>query len=170
VVALLVLAGCEALRSDSENAQRRARAEREERLAGMRAATAQTTAGHRLEGQALTELLSEHTHVSEFQQDPSGRRTRYVEYRYYAAGGRFVYLNNEWAIDPAGNPEDRWRVDGPRLCVLNHAFSQDEHCYTLAVAPDGAVQFFIDEPGSEYHGLLTSVVRIVYEGPPRPDR
>jgi hypothetical protein len=54
--------------------------------------------------------------------------------------------------------------------VLNHAFSQDEHCYTLAVAPDGAVQFFIDEPGSEYHGLLTSVVRIVYEGPPRPDR
>lgn len=136
----------------------------------MRAATSQTTAGRRLEGQALTDLLSGRTHVSEFQSDPSGRRARYVEYRYYAAGGHFVYLNNEWALDPAGNPEDRWRIDGPRLCVQSHAFGQDEHCYTVAVAPDGAVQFFIDEPGSEHHGLLTSVVRIVYEGPPRPER
>lgn len=165
-----MLAACEAFRSDSENAQRQARAERVERLAGMRAATEQTAAGQRLEGQALEKLLSGRTHVSEFQQNASGRRTRYVEYRYYAPGGRFVYLNNEWALDPAGNPNDHWRVDGPRLCVLNHAFGEDEHCYSLAVAADGAVQFFIDQPGSEYHGLLTSVVRIVYDGPPRPER
>jgi hypothetical protein len=169
-VALLVLTGCEIFRSDSENAQRRARAERQERLAGMRAATSQTPAGRYLEGRALTDLLSGRTHVSEFQQDPSGRRTRYVEYRYYAAGGRFVYVNNEWAVDPAGNADDHWRVDGPRLCVLNHAFTDKEQCYTVAVAPDGAVQFFIDEPGSESHGLLTSVVRFVYDGPPRAER
>ncbi|HWP64720.1 MAG TPA: hypothetical protein VNO26_02260 [Candidatus Limnocylindria bacterium] len=53
--------------------------------------------------------------------------------------------------------------------MLNHAFTQDEQCYTVAVAPDGAVQFFIDRPGSEYHGLLTSVVRITYAGPPRSE-
>jgi hypothetical protein len=169
LLAVVALAGCEAFSSDNANFQRRARAEREERLAGMRAATEQTPAGRRLDGDALRDLLQEKTHVSVFEMDPSGRRTRYVEYRYYAAGGRFVYLNNEWAVDPAGNPEDRWRVDGSRVCVLNHAFGQDEHCYQIAVAPDGAVQFYIDDPGSQYHGLLTSVVRIVYDGPPRPE-
>ena len=168
-VAVLALIGCEALSSDNANFQRRERAERQRRLVGMRAATEQTPAGRLLEGDALRDFLQEKTRVSVFEMDPSGRRTRYVEYRYYAAGGRFVYMNNEWAIDPAGNPDDRWRVDGPRLCVLNHSLSQDEHCYGVAVAPDGAVQFYIDDPGSEYHGLLTSVVRVVYDGPPRPE-
>ena len=86
-----------------------------------------------------------------------------------AKNGKLTNGTKNSATSPAGNPEDRWRVDGPRLCVLNHAFSQDEKCYSIAVAPDGAVQFFIDEPGSEYHGLLTSVVRTIYDGPPRPE-
>jgi hypothetical protein len=170
MLAVVALSACDALYSDSENFQRRARAEREVRLAGMRAATAQTPAGRRLEGEELRGLLAGKTHVSVFEQTPSGRHARYVEYRYYAAGGPFVYMNTEWATDPAGNPHDHWRVDGARLCVLNHAFGEDEHCYAVALAADGAVQFFIDDPGSEYHGLLTSVVRIVYDGPPRPER
>lgn len=166
---VLALASCEALSSDNANFQRQVRAERQRRLVGMRAATAQTPPGRRLEGDALRQFLEGKTHVSVFDRTPSGRRTRYVEQRYYGAGGRFVYVNNAWAIDPAGNPEDRWRVDGARLCVLNHAFARHEQCYTVAAASDGAVQFFIDEPGSEYHGLLTSVVRIVHDGPPRPE-
>jgi len=170
MLAVLAMSACDALRSDSENFQRRARAERERRLAGMRAATAQTPVGRRLEGEDLRRLLEGKTHVSVFEQTPSGRDARYVEYRHYAAGGRFVYVNTEWATAPAGNPDDRWRVDGARLCVLNHAFGQDERCYDVAVAPDGAVQFFIDDPGSQYHGLLTSVVHVVYDGPPRPEQ
>jgi hypothetical protein len=170
VLSVLALSACDALHSDSENFQRRARAEREARLAGMRAATAQTPVGRRLVGEDLRGLVEGKTHVSVFERTPSGRHARYVEYRYYAAGGRFVYVNTEWATDPAGNPDDRWRVDGARLCVLNHAFSEDERCYTVAVAPDGAVQFFSDDPGSEYHGLITSVVHVVYDGPPRPER
>lgn len=169
VLVLCTLAACEWTYSDNENFQRHARAERLRRLAGMRAATAQTTVGQRLEGEALLALLTDHTHVSVFDRTPSGQRKRYVEYRYYGPGGRFVYVNTEWAVNPDGNPDDRWRVDGPRLCVLNHALSQDEHCYTIAVAPDGRVQFFIDAPGEETHGLLTSVVSIVEEGPPRLD-
>ena len=167
-LASLALPACEAVLSDNENFQRRMRAERERRLVGMRAVTAQTPAGRRLEGDALRAQFEGRTYVSEFDRTPSGRRARYVEYKHYGAGGRFVYVNTEWATDPAGNPDDRWRVDGPRLCVLNRAFSQDEHCYTVSVAPDGAVQFWIDEPGSEYHGLLTSVVRTVRDGPPGP--
>lgn len=169
VLVLCALAACDWLYSDNANFQRHARAERQRRLAGMRAATAQTPVGRRLEGEALVAFLSDHTHVSVFDRTPSGQHKRYVEYRYYGPGGRFVYVNTEWAVNPDGNPEDRWRVDGRRLCVLNHALSQDEHCYTIAVAPDGRVQFFIDAPGDEFDGLLTSVVSIVEEGPPRPD-
>jgi hypothetical protein len=61
-------------------------------------------------------------------------------------------VNTEWALNHDGNPDDHWRVDGPRLCVLNHALSQDEHCYTIAVTPDGRVQFYIDAPGDEFDG------------------
>jgi hypothetical protein len=169
LLVLCTLVGCDAFYSDNENFQRHARAERQRRLAGMRAATAQTVVGRRLEGAALVAFLTDHTHVTVFDRTPSGQRQRYVEYRYYGPGGRFVYVNTEWALNPDGNPDDRWRVDGPRLCVLNHAFSQDEHCYTVAVAPDGRVQFFIDAPGEDSDGLITSVVSIVEEGPPRTD-
>jgi hypothetical protein len=169
VLVLCALAACDWLYSDNENFQRHARAERQRRLAGMRAATAQTTVGRRLEGEALVAFLTDHTHVSVFDRTPSGQHKRYVEYRYYGPGGRFVYVNTEWAVNPEGNREDHWRVDGPRLCVLNHSLSQDEHCYTIAVAPDGRVQFFIDAPGEESDGLLTSIVSIVEEGPPRLD-
>lgn len=168
VLVLCALAGCDLVYSDNASFQRRVRAERQRRLAGMRAATAETAVGRRLEGEALVAFLTDRTHVSVFDRTPTGQRTRYVEYRYYGRGGRFVYMNTAWAVSPEGNPDDHWRVDGPRLCVLNHALSRDEHCYTIAVAPDGRIQFYIDAPGDEFHGLLTSIVSIVEEGPPRP--
>jgi len=161
------LVACDAVYSDNANFQRQRRAERARRVAGMRAATAQTPTGGRLEGEALRTFLTGHTHVSVFERSPTGQRVRYVERRYYGPEGRFIYVNSAWATDPAGNPADRWRVDGPRLCVLNHALSQDEHCYTVAVTTEGHVQFFIDEPGDDAHGLLTSVVRVIEDEPPR---
>ena len=133
----------------------------------MRAGTAQTPEGTRVAGEALRALVSGRTHVSVFQESPSGRHERYVEYRYYAPGGRFVYINTAWATNPDGDPNDGWRVDGPRLCIMNHDFGPDEKCYTIAVTPEHHVQYFIDRPGAETHGLLTSVVTIVQEGRPQ---
>jgi len=167
LLAASTLAACDFTFSDNENFQRQHRKEMARRIAGMRAATAQTASGTRLDGDALRTLLTGRRHVSTFERTPSGRRARYVEQRYYGADGRFIYVNSEWATDPHGNPADRWRVDGPRLCVLNHALSRDEHCYTVAVTPEGHVQFYIDEPGSDADGLLTSVVRTIEDGPPQ---
>jgi drug/metabolite transporter superfamily protein YnfA len=164
----MALIGCEAFYSDNENFQRQSRAEHARRVAGMRAASAQTPVGTRLEGEGLRALLSGRTHVAVFGVSPSGRRERYVEYRYYAPGGQFVYVNTAWARDPKGNPSDRWRVDGPRLCVLNQAFTADEQCYTIAVTAKGHVQYFIDRPGDDTHGLLTSVISIIQDGAPPP--
>ena len=167
VLAASALGACDATLSDNATFQRHRRAERARRIDGMRSATAQTRTGTRLEGEALRALLTGRTHVSVFERTPSGRKARYVERRHYGSDGRFIYVNSEWATDPGGNPADRWRVDGSRLCVLNHALSRDEHCYTVALTPEGHVQFFIDEPGSDAHGLLTSVVRTIEDAPPQ---
>jgi hypothetical protein len=165
---LALAAGCEAFYSDSENFSRRARAEHDRRVAGMRAATAETPAGGPVVGDALRTLLQGRTHVSEYGFSPGGKHERYVEYHYFAADGRFVYTNTSWATDPNGRPGDTWRVDGPRLCIVNQSFGPDAHCYTIAVTPAGHVQYFIDQPGADTHGLLTREVTIVTDGPPRP--
>jgi len=169
VAALLLITstlGCEAFRSDAENFSRQRSAERARAVAGMQAATRQTTRGTDVVGEALTRMVSGRTHVFEYGTAPGGRAGRYVEYSYFRPDGRFVYRNTDWATDSAGRDGDRWRVDGARLCVLNGAFSADEHCYQLAVQPDGRVQYYVADPGSEYDGLLTKITDRIVDGPP----
>ncbi len=57
--------GCEAFRSDAENFSRQRRAERARAVAGMRAATRQTTRGTDVAGEALARTVSGRTHVFE---------------------------------------------------------------------------------------------------------
>lgn len=161
-----LLGGCEAFRSDAENYARRDRAERAERLEGMRAATSQAPAGERVSGDALVALVSGRTHVFVYSTAPGGRAVRYVEQSYFADGGRFVYVNTEWAKDPAGREGDRWHVDGERLCILNQTFSSQEQCYRLTVLADGRVQYFISKPGDETDGLVTKVTDAIRDAPP----
>ena len=160
----LVAFGCEAFHSDAENFARQRRAERARAVAGMRAATAQTARGSDVAGDALVRLVSGRSHVFVYGVSPSGRAARYAESSHFRSDGGFVYRNTEWALDPAGRPGDHWRVDGPRLCILNGAFSADEHCYRLAVQPDGRVQYYIADPG-ETDGLLTKITDRIVEGP-----
>jgi hypothetical protein len=161
--------GCDALHSDSENAQRQSRAEHASRLRGMREATRQTPGGTPVTGEELRALVAGRTHVSVYAVSPTGARERYVEYAYFEPDGHFVYLNSSWATRPDGDPTDRWRVDGPRLCVLNHAFGPDERCYTIRVTPAGHVQYYVDAPGADTDGLLTREIEIVQPGRPRVD-
>lgn len=158
--------GCEAFRSDAENFSRQRRAERDRAVAGMRAATQQTARGTDVTSDALTRLVSGRTHVFTYGTAPGGRAGRYVEYSYFRPDGRFVYRNTEWATDPDGRDGDRWRVDGARLCVLNGAFSTDEHCYRLAVQPDARVQYYIADSGADTDGLLTKITNRIVDGPP----
>ena len=46
--------------------------------------------------------------------------------------------------------------------------SEREQCYTIAVRPDGRVQYFIDDPGGDTNGLLTKIPDAVYDGPLPP--
>jgi hypothetical protein len=168
VLLLTSLVGCEAFRSDAENFARQRRAERGRAASAMRAATQQTTRGTDVAGDALGKLVSGKTHVFEYGTAPGGRAERYVEYSYFRPDGRFVYRNTQWATAPDGRDGDHWRVDGPRLCVLNGSFSADEHCYRLARQSDGRVQYYVAEPGDETDGLLTKITNRIIDGPPDP--
>lgn len=171
VAVLLLVAptlGCEAFRSDAENFSRQRRAEHSRAVAGMRSATQQTTRGTDVAGDALTRMVSGRTHVFEYGSAPGGRAERYVEYSYFRPDGRFVYRNTQWATNPDGRDGDYWRVDGPRLCVLNGSFSADEHCYRLAEQRDGRVQYYIAQPGDDADGLLTKITNRIVDGPPDP--
>src|SRR4051794_24072191 len=105
--------------SDAQVAARASRRESERRLVDMKTATAQTPAGHRIPGPALTSALAGKTHVFEYRSRPNGDQGRYVERYYFAPGGHLVYTNSLWALDAAGEAEDHWWVDGDRLCLLN---------------------------------------------------
>ena len=163
---LVLLVGCEAFHSDSENFIRQQRAECDRRVAGMRAATAQTAAGSFVAGDALAKLVEGHTHVFVYGTTPGGRAERYVEYSFFSPGGHFVYMNTEWAKNPSGREDDHWRTDGDRLCILGHDFSDQEKCYRLAVQGDRRIQYFISAPGEETDGLLTKVTDAIEDGPP----
>ena len=168
VLVMAATLGCEAFRSDAENFSRQRDAERARAVAGMRAATRQTARGAGVAGDALTRTVSGRTHIFVYGMAPGGRAGRYVEYSYFRPDGRFVYRNTDWATSPDGRDGDHWRVDGERLCVLNGAFSADEHCYRLATQPDGRIQYYVADPGNEADRLLTKVTDRVIEGPPDP--
>jgi len=160
LVVLLLLAGCEVFHSDSENFVRQQHAERERRVAGMRAATQQAATGQRLTGDALARAVRGRTHVFTYAVAPG----RYVEYSFFRADGHFVYRNSQWATDPDGREGDRWRVSDEYLCVVSGEFTPDERCYALTALPDGRVQYFIHAPGDETDGLLTKVTDATRDG------
>lgn len=125
----------------------------------MRQATKTTPVGRRIEGSDLQSFLSDKTHVFVYEKS--------IEWTHFRGDGRFVYLNTTWARDERGSENNTWRVDGRRLCILNTQFSQDEHCYTIAVTANGRVQYFIDQPGDPADGLLTKITTETYQGAPR---
>lgn len=150
--------------SDSATFSRNWERDRRARIRGMRAATAQNERGRDLAGDELKRFLADTTHESDYDQAPGGRAMRYVERSYFGADGRFIYHNSLWAREPEGREGSRWWVDGPRLCIVNLDMKPEPNCYTIAVRSDGRPQFFIDAPGDESHGLLTSIPTRVERG------
>ena len=133
----------------------------------MRQATKTTAPGRRIEGSDLESFLSGSTHVFVYESTPDNRRQTYIEWSYFRDDGRLVYVNTRWARDQNESQNNKWHVDGHRLCILNTHFSQDEKCYTIAVTANGRVQYFIDQPGDPADGLLTKVTDETYKGAPR---
>lgn len=160
------LAAC-TLKSDAQYASDQSRQRNEQAVRGMQAATQQTTRGQDLSGSALTAALAGKTLVDRYQRSPYGRAEPYVVQKHFASDGRFVVVDQPREYGALTNDQDRWRVDGPRLCIKGPPSQSEWKCYRMAVTSDGALQWFIDAPGTPSHGLLTIVTREILNGPPR---
>lgn len=163
---LLLLCACGPY-GDGAYASRQAERERKVRLGELKAATAEQPSGRFVASTDLAPLVSGRTHVFEYVSDPQGNKNRYVEYQFFRPDGRFVFMNTTYMKDPEGKPEDHWRVDGDRLCIVNTYLTQEERCFRLAVLPNGRIQYYISSPGTEWDKLLTKVTDQVLEGAPK---
>lgn len=156
----LFAAGCEMFRSDAQNASIHAEKQKKKAIASMKASTAETERGEALAGDALVAALNDTTHVFEYGSAPGGARGRHIEREYFAPGGSFVFATSQGI-----RQEGSWRVDGPRLCIVNPWFGTSERCFTIAKTTTGRIQYFIDDPASDYHTLLTKVTDDIRPGP-----
>jgi len=145
---------------------RASRKQAEQRAAEMRDATVQTLRGQALQGDVLQRFLSGRSFRYDYGSFPNGRRGAHVSYHYFAADGSYLVVDNHVHGEPELVPGDHWRVDGERLCVRHQWLSQAPRCFTAAVDGQGRLQLYIDEPGSRYHGLLTSISKAIRVGPP----
>lgn len=164
-VVAFVLTGCTLL-SDNEFAQKNNQRDIRERTAAARAVTARTPRGDDLAGAALESALAGRTLVLRYGAFPDGKAGDHVVYQYFRPDGRFVVVDN-W-LAPSMEPEgdDYWDVSGPRVCFLNYRRSGRVRCFRVAQATDGSLQFYTDETGKPYDGLLESVVYEILDGPP----
>lgn len=159
----LLLGGCGPY-GDGAYAQKQHRKLSERRAAEMRVATAQAPRGAALDTSAIAQTVAGKTWVQRYSRFPDGRSGNYILYRHFAQDGSLLVVDN-W-LEPSGRQGDWWKAEDERLCTLNQFYSETPSCYRLEQRGDGALQVYIDDPGSIYHQLLTSVITEVIEGPP----
>jgi hypothetical protein len=156
-VAGLWLTGCiEMLRSDNTNLAHRSSQARQAALVGNQAASRQAAPAQPVQGDALVQLLSGKSHISEFRKQVEDSQPYFVSYSHFQVGGGFVAADTYGHRSPDYYRHGQWRVNGPLLCVTGLNGN--------ALEPSGAVQYWIHKPGDAFHGLITSRVHLVREG------
>ncbi len=161
----LLCAAC-APYGDGAEATRQHRKQVAERTRDMRAATAQVARGTDLAGERLRDVVAGRTWVVRYGSFPNGQKGDYVLYRHFEPAGRLRHVDNWLSPTAATSDEDRWTVDGARLCLLQTRIAQTPSCYRVALAAGGTLQLYVDDPDAGYDGLLTSIVSEFIEGPP----
>lgn len=152
--------------SDARYATRQSEERQVESTRALRAASEQTPRGSPLTGAALRERVMERTWSSEFERFPNGDAGPYRTYHYFRQDGQLIWVHNWIYGEAKAVPGDRWRVEETRLCMVHQHFSHQENCYTMALDARGALQLYIDAPGTPNHGLITRVIRNSLAGPP----
>jgi len=122
-----------------------------------------------MEGQALMQLLSGNTHVEPYRKRSEDARPYITHYDHYGADGTFIGRDTHSRKTAAYQDVGRWKVTADLLCISLKSRMAEESCYTVRLAPDGAIQYWIHKPGDLFHGLLTRNVTIVRPGLQEPE-
>ena len=164
LLAVMQTACMEMLRSDNANFARTSEHRRQDALRNNRLASQQAATARAVGGIELRRLLAGRTHVSEFRKRSGDSLPYYVEYDHFGEDGRFQALNTYERRDPATTAVGVWRVDGQRLCITETRTASGETCFAVRVEAGGAIQYWNDQPGDDFHGLLARRIHIVLAG------
>lgn len=164
---LLVTAACtDMLYSDSQNSARRSAQARESAIASMKTSSSQAVAAQPVTGQALEQLLSGNTHVKAYRKRSGDAKPYLTQYDYYAPDGTFIGRDTHGRRTAEYQDKGQWKVAGETLCITKRG---DQNCYTIRLAPDGTIQYWIHKPGDPFHGLLTRNIDEVRAGLQEPE-
>ena len=156
--------GCDMLHSDAENAGRHSEQARKSAARAMKQASLEAAPAQPVSGDALVKLLSGRSHVKAYFKGSSGGRPYFTTYAYFAPGGAFIARDTDSKRSPEYEGRGRWRVDGDVLCITTESEDVEAGCFKIRVAADGAVQYWIHDPGGDFHGLFTKNVIDVRPG------
>lgn len=155
------------LQSDAQYSFKQAQRERERAAEGNKLATRQTPRGAALTTATLTAAIVGKTLINRYGQPPWGKPEPYVLQQHFAPGGKYVVVDAPRAYGQSASDQDRWRVENDQLCIKGPPNAQRWQCYRMARAADGALQWYVDDPGSPADKQLTVVTQEIVDGPPR---
>lgn len=165
-IAWVTVACADMFRSDSQNAGRQSAQARQAALASMRQASSQSAVGRPVTGPALVQLLSGKTHVQAYRKRAADPKPFLTRYDYYAPDGTFIGRDTHSRRTLGYQDLGRWKVSDESLCITQPSGTT---CYTIRLAPDGAVQYWIHEPGDTFHGLFTRNITDMRAGLQEPE-
>ena len=162
--------GCEMMYSDNANfARQRARAN-SAALAASKEASRAAAPADAVTGDALRRLLAGNSHVQEFRKAVADAKPYFTTYTYFSPDGAYIsrdtYSRRTADYEDAGT----WSLKENVLCVVvNTSFGNPQNCYTLKVASNGLIQYWVHNPGNEWHGVVTMNISIVRAGLQTPE-
>lgn len=164
----LCSSGCDLLHSDAENAGRRSEQARKEAAKAMKQASLEAPAAQAVDGDALVKLLAGKSHVQAYVKS-SGGRPYFTIYDYFAPDGRFTARDTYSKRSPEYQGKGHWRVDKDVLCITTESEDTEAGCFKIRLASDGAIQYWIHEPGGQFDGLFTKNITDVRLGQQEPE-
>jgi len=168
--AAAAVVGCgEAFRSDSANALRQNKRDRDARQRGNEAASRTAPPATAVRGEALVSLVSGKSHVAEYRKRSSDAKPYLTTYQYFRPDGVVVFSDTHSKRTPEYQTKGTWNVQEDRLCVTGESWDPGEFCYEVRVAADRSIQMWLRKPGDPLDGLLASNVTIVRSGPQVPE-
>jgi len=155
--------------SDAQNAGRKSEEARQAALRSMKLSSTQADAAKQMKGQALVQLLSGSTHVEAYRKRSDDVKPYLTSYDYYGPDGTFISRDTHSRRTIDYQDIGSWKVDVDTLCITIQSRPSEQNCYTIRLAPDGAIQYWIRKPGDPFDGLFTRNVRIVRKGLQEPE-
>lgn len=160
---------CSTLYSDAQNAGRRSDQARQEAERAMKQASRQAVSAQPVGGEALVRLLAGNSHVQVYVKRSSDIRPYFTSYNYFASDGRFIARDTYSKRAPPYEGKGHWRVEKDRLCITTQSEGTDAGCFRIRLAADGAIQYWIHNPGGAYDGMLTKNITDVRPGLQEPE-